>query len=127
MQNPQRLIMRIQREQNLNDIYVDNVPGPGNGRHLYAIVPKDCVFSKPEPGKYVRFQCGPRNEEGSIHGITDADLLEIVRHRLKSFQQGKFGCRENSHAITCIEEALMWLAKRANDRAERGVLGTTQK
>ena len=31
------------------------------------------------------------------------------------------------HSLTHIEEALMWMNKRAEDRAERGVLGTMNK
>ena len=33
-------------------------------------------------------------------------------------------CRENSMAITKIEEALMWLEHRQRDRESRGVVGT---
>ena len=67
------------------------------------------------------------NEDGSIGGVLDVDLLEIVRDRLKCFQSGEFATRENACALTHIEEALMWMNKRKEDRAERGVLGTYQK
>ena len=62
-----------------------------------------------------------------MHGVLDTDLLEIVRDRLKAFNQGEYATRENALAITHIEEALLWMNKRVEDRAERGVLGTTQK
>ena len=75
----------------------------------------------------IKFQKGPRNEEGSIGGVLDVDLLEIVRDRLKDFQSGDFRCRENACALTHIEEALMWMNKRVEDRAERRVLGTYEK
>ena len=41
MENKEKINFRIQRTDNLNDIYVDNVVGPGNGRHSYMIVKKD--------------------------------------------------------------------------------------
>jgi hypothetical protein len=37
----------------------------------------------------------------------------------------KFRCRENSLAITKLEEALMWLEKRTADREARKVEGDT--
>lgn len=75
----------------------------------------------------IRFQNGPRGVEGSVGGVLDGDLLEIVRDRLTHFQQGELRNRETACALTHIEEALMWLNKRAEDRAERGVLGTYNK
>ncbi len=51
-------------------------------------------------------------------------MLKIVRDWLKAFQAGPFTCRENACALTHIEEALLWMAKRADDRVERGVLGS---
>ena len=65
--------------------------------------------------------------EGSIPGVVEADLLEIVRHRLQCFQKGEFATRENALALTATEEALMWMNKRTEDRAESGKLGTYQK
>lgn len=75
----------------------------------------------------IKFQKGPRNADDSIGGVLDVDLLEIVRDRLIHFQNGEFATRENACALTHIEEALMWMNKRVEDRAERGVLGTTEK
>ena len=43
---------------------------------------------------------------------------------MQRFQAGPYACRENAEALTHIEEALMWLNKRVEDRAQRGVLGT---
>lgn len=37
--------------------------------------------------------------------------------------QNKFSCRENAIVITKLEEALMWLNKRTEDRKQRGVEG----
>lgn len=60
-------------------------------------------------------------------GVLDTDLLEIVRDRLNDFQNGKFATRENAVALTHIEEALLWMNKRVEDRIERNVLGTNNK
>lgn len=123
MENKQKLTMTIQREDNLNTIVFDDVIGPGNGRHHYQIFKNEQTIVMPEPLLDIQFQCGARNEENSISGVLDQDLLEIVRHRLQAFQKGDFASRESACALTHIEEALMWLNKRKEDRKERGVLG----
>lgn len=114
----------IQKSDNLNFIEYEDVQGPGNGRHLYVIK------SGKNPDKKLcelQFQNGARNEANSIPGILDQDLLEIVRHRLQCFQKGEFATRENACALTHIEEALMWMNKRKEDRKARGVLGKHEK
>ena len=55
------------------------------------------------------------------------DLLEIVRDRLKAFQAGDFATEYNAQALVHVEEALMWLNRRVEDRIERQVLGTNNK
>ena len=75
----------------------------------------------------IQFQCGARKEGGSTPGVLEGDLLEIVRHRLQCFQKGEFATRENACALTHIEEALMWLNKRKEDRKARNVLGTNKQ
>ena len=119
--NTQRELIRIQKDNNLNTVYAVDEPGAGGAHHEYII-----MLHYGEPIE-VAFQNGPRNDPKSIPGILDTDLLEIVRDRLKCFQQGEFSCRENACALTKIEEALMWLNKRVTDRAQRGVLGTNKK
>ena len=74
----------------------------------------------------VHFQEGPILENG-LNGVFNEDLLAMVLCRLEHFQKSEFSCRENAVAITKIEEALMWLRKRTDDREARGVLGTYQK
>ena len=75
----------------------------------------------------IHFQNGARKLPDSVSGVLDTDLLEIVRDRLKGFQSGEFSCRENACALTHIEEALMWMNRRVEDRIERNVLGTNNK
>ena len=38
----------------------------------------------------------------------------------------KFPCRENSMVVTKLDEALMWLQKRKDDRKKRGVEGESK-
>ncbi len=114
----------IQKRNNLNDVLRADEPGNGGASHLYIITR---AGESDVPMQAIKFQNGPRNDEHSEHGVLDCDLLEIVRDRLKAFQQGEFAIRENACALTHIEEALMWMNKRVEDRAARGVLGTMQK
>lgn len=72
----------------------------------------------------IKFQKGPIKECG-INGCHNEDLIAIVIDRLQCFQESEFKCRENAIAITKLEEALMWLRKRTDDRAKRGVEGTS--
>lgn len=115
----------IQKREKLNDVYVDGNKGNGGAYHNYNIVGE---INKGEGfSKLIVFQNGARNSDESIHGILDTDLLEIVRHRLQCFQEGEFATRENEIALTHIEEALLWMNKRVEDRIERNVLGTMNK
>ena len=116
----------IQKRNNLNEVWRNGEPGPGGAYHSYTIF-HDLDPERDETRTDIMFQKGPRNVEGSIGGVLDVDLLEIVRDRLKHFQAGEFACRENACALTHIEEALMWMNKRVEDRAERNVLGTYNK
>lgn len=47
------------------------------------------------------------------------ELLEVVRAELAGWQGSPFACRENALALTHVEEALLWMAARA-ERRERG-------
>ena len=111
-----RKLNTIQKRGKLNTVVAIDEPGNGGANHVYQIATtKSDVF--------IEFQNGPRNTEGSTCGVIDSDLLEIVRDRLKSFQEGSYATRENACALTHIEEALMWLNRRVEDRIERNVLG----
>jgi hypothetical protein len=118
----------IQKRNNLNTVYRVEDQGPGGGYHDYFIYPSDCDPETMElPLAVVEFQNGPRNDPNARHGVLDSDLLEIVRDRLKSFQEGSMATRENAIALQHVEEALLWMNKRVEDRAERNVLGTMKK
>lgn len=122
----------IQKREKLNDVYPVDNEGPGGAHHKYVICEHGhTVWTNGNNSEYVvadiQLQCGPRKEDNSIHGVIDTDLLEIVRDRLKSFQAGPFSSRENACALTHIEEALMWMNRRVEDRIERDVLGRDEK
>lgn len=122
-------LVTIQKRNNLNTVYRCIEKGPGGGHHDYFIclTPYDLENIPERHLIPIKFQKGPRSDENARQGVMNEDLLEIVRDRLKSFQEGPYASRENACALTHIEEALMWLNKRAEDRAERGVLGTMEK
>ena len=119
-----RELSTIQKREKLNRVFATDEPGNGGANHEYLIA-VDRELSVPKEVK-ITFQNGARKDENAIHGILDTDLLEIVRDRLKGFQSGKFPTRENAIALTRIEEAMLWMNKRVEDRIERNVLGTNK-
>jgi len=74
----------------------------------------------------VNFQEGPILEAG-VNGVMNEDLIAMVITRLEHFNNTDFRCKENSMAITKLEEALLWLRKRTMGREKRGVEGTHVK
>lgn len=70
----------------------------------------------------IHFQEGPVAEVG-VNGVFMEDVIAIVIDRLQQYQATEFSCRENSIAITKLEESLMWLNKRTTNRHRRGVHG----
>ena len=127
----------IQKREKLNDIFAVDEKGNGGANHKYDITyankatiaeENNCLLVSPLHFiTTIQLQNGARKLDDSIHGIIDTDLLEIVRHRLQCFQKGEFATRENAIALTHIEEALMWMNRRVEDRIERNVLGTDNK
>jgi len=125
-----RKLSTIQKNNKMNNVYAFDEPGIGNANHRYTIfdINDDPErLTEHEVLANIEFQHGARNEDGSNRGVLDTDLLEIVRDRLKGYQSGEFSCRENACALTHIEEALMWMNRRVEDRIERQVLGTNKK
>lgn len=123
-----KIVNTIQKREKLNIVVAIDEPGNGGAHHEYII---DELLSEPDAmGKnlaVINFQNGPRNEKDSVKGVIDTDLLEIVRDRLKCFQAGEFASEYNAQALLHVEEALMWLNRRVEDRIERNVLGTSKQ
>ena len=55
-------------------------------------------------------------------GTTNEEVLRVLIDRM-TYLQEKFPCRENAIVITKLEESLMWLNKRTEDRKARNVEG----
>lgn len=66
-------------------------------------------------------QNGPIKESG-VNGCQVDTIIAAARTIIDGLNS-KFPCRENSMAITKLDEALMWLNKRKIDRESRGVEG----
>jgi hypothetical protein len=92
--------------------------------HRYGVYLGDPQSTAP-PVMVVNFQKGPVKEHG-VNGISDEALIAIVLDRLRGFQNTPHSCRENSLAITKLEEALHWLMHRSIARQRRGVEGTSE-
>ncbi len=75
-------IRKLQPSRNhdgINYTYAVDKPSKDGKNNLYRIEKKD------SEGEYalIQFQSGERNAPGSIDGITDRDLLEIICDRLE--------------------------------------------
>lgn len=85
-------------------------------------------FEKPEAtGQVIQFiektLVGPGQLATVNDGTTNEEVLRVLIDRCKALGQ-TLASRENSIAVTKMEEALMWLEKRTADRKARGVEGT---
>lgn len=69
-------------------------------------------------------QKGPIKEVG-VNGCQVDTLIEAAAEIIRGLNT-KFPCRENSLAITKLEEALHWLEARRKNRIEREVEGTSK-
>ena len=119
----------IQKYDKLNDVFAIDESGPGGAHHRYARTNAGAADDGVviHDNDIIQLQCGPRKDPNSKHGWLDTDLLEIVRDRLKDFQNGPFATDDNAKALEHIEIALMYMNKRVEERAARGVLGTNTK
>jgi hypothetical protein len=69
-------------------------------------------------------QNGPVKEVG-VNGCQVDTIVEAAKVMLEGLNR-QFPCRENSLAITKLEEALHWLEARRRNREARGVEGRSQ-
>lgn len=70
-------------------------------------------------------QRGPIKDAG-VNGCQIDTIIEFARKTLEVFNK-KFPCRENSLAITKLQEAETLLRERTRDREERGVEGKNER
>jgi|GEM_PF-799604 len=73
----------------------------------------------------IKFQTGG-TATTERNGVFIEDLLIVAYAKLAGYNR-ELPCRENSVALTKIEEAIMWLANRKAEREARGVYGTEEK
>jgi hypothetical protein len=104
---------------------MDNV-SHGNANHEYEITPSNAKSDEVTWVQPIKFQKGPVKEFG-VNGVANEDLIAVVIDRMRGFQDGTYACRDNALALTKLEEALMWLRNRTNEREARGVEGTHEK
>lgn len=86
------------------------------------------------PNKYITFdhselrvklQDGPIKEAGE-NGAQIDDVIVFAKEFIER-HNNIFPCRENSLAITKLDESLMWLQHRKEDREKRGVEGYSKE
>jgi len=69
-------------------------------------------------------QNGPIKEVG-VNGCQVDEVIKAAKIIIEGLNT-KYPCRENSMVITKLDEAIMWLEKRKNDRLARGVEGLSK-
>jgi len=107
---------------------------PKERAYPYADTPQGSLRDNPIPFEpYIRVipegvvfvgQRGPIKDVG-VNGCQIDDVVTFALGTLQTLNK-KFPCRENSLAITKLEEALHWLDARKQDREERKVEGRDQ-
>lgn len=68
--------------------------------------------------------CKGNKEDSAIlrqEGVFTETLIQTAKQYLESVNVGPIASRETSMVITKLDEALMWINKRAEDRKLRGV------
>jgi hypothetical protein len=106
------------------------VPGYTYGLPVYKVTDDGVVKStETEHGWLIKFCKGDKSNRSVERqdGIFVESLIETAIRRLKAVNVGDLATRETSTAITNLEQGLMWLNKRSEDRKIRGVEGTYKK
>ena len=80
-------------------------------------------------GTVIVFCKGNKEDENALRqeGVFSETLIMTVKTYLETVNKGEMATRETSMVITKLDEALMWMQKRSDDRALRGVQGTYNK
>lgn len=74
--------------------------------------------------------CKGNKEDDSVlrqEGVFTETLIQTAKQYLESVNVGTMATIDTSMVITKLDEALMWINKRAEDRKIRGVQATYQK
>ena len=80
-------------------------------------------------GAIISFCKGNKEDENvpRQEGFFTETIIQVAKEYLESVNVGPLASRETSMAITKLDEALMWINKRSEDRILRGVQGTYKK
>lgn len=110
-----------------------------NPRQLNAIIP-GATYGVPtfvitdggiEDGEGVAIKfCKGNKDDASFlrqEGVFTETLIQLAKEYLETVNVGELASRDTSMAITKLDEALMWIGKRAEDRKLRGVQASYQK
>lgn len=74
--------------------------------------------------------CKGNKEDDKIlrqEGVFTETLVKLAKEYLEAVNVGEMSTRETSMVITKLDEALMWIDKRSQDRILRDVQGTYKK
>jgi hypothetical protein len=86
------------------------------------IRPHNFIYIRHDVGSIsFTIQDGPVNEVG-VNGCQVDEIIHVAKLMLEGLNKN-ISCRENSIAITKLDEALLWLKKRKEDRINRNVEG----
>ena len=97
---------------------------PRDGEPQGVPVPRSDGLVLAAPFIHVQLQDGPIKENG-VNGCQVDDVISWCIGVVGQLN-GNFPCRENSLAITKLQEADHWLFARRRDREARGVEGTNE-
>ena len=86
-------------------------------------LPSDHIYIPMLRGSKIQDQ----NKVDCLDGVLIEQLVAVALDHLQTINTGELATRENAIAITKLEEALLWLAKRTVDREANGTLGTYNK
>lgn len=80
-------------------------------------------------GIEIVFCKGNKEDENILRqeGLFTETLVQVAKQYLESVNVGPMATRDTSMVITKLDEALMWINKRAEDRKLRGVQATYKK
>jgi hypothetical protein len=106
---------------------VKQVGGFGIGRSSFKMFNDKTFIEVDDVNNSIvmKIQNGAIKENG-INGCQIDTVIETAKIIIEELNN-KFPCRENSMAITKLDECLMWLDKRKQDRIKRDVEGFSKK
>lgn len=121
--------MGIRNSESLvkSEFSVDADGHPTGGFTVMAVTAKDTEGAQGYQAIHIQWQDGMVNPTDGQNGAFVEDVLETARQRLQFFNSTEFRCRENSLAITKIEEALQWLDWRTRQRVAEEVENTYEQ